>query len=112
MSRWVDLSKAEKTYSGICELFVKDQFLNSCSEDLAVYLCERSPDTIEEFTRIAEQYLIVHKKNMAAATKDRHLKKLDNGSHDVNKKITAMLRVPSVWAQGSRMHQVERATEV
>ena len=49
---------------------------------------------------------------MAAATKDRHLKKLDNGSHDVNKKITAMLRVPSVWAQGSRMHQVERATEV
>ena len=24
LSRWVDLSKAEKTYSGICELFVKE----------------------------------------------------------------------------------------
>ena len=65
-----------------------------------MYLCERSPDTIEEFTRIAEQYLIVHKKNMAAATKDRHLKKLDNGSHDVNKKKNC--NVTSAERMGTR----------
>ena len=111
MSRWVDLSKVEKTYGGICELFVKEQFLNSCSEDLAVYLRERSPDTIKEFTRIADQYLIVHKKNMAAATKDLLVKKLDNpenGSGDVNKEKLQCY----VWAQGSRLHHEKRATEV
>ena len=50
------------------KLFVEEQFLNSCSKDLTVYLRERSLDTTEEFTRIAEQYLIAHKENMVAAT--------------------------------------------
>ena len=68
LSHWIDLSKSEATYDGLCELIVKEQFLNSCAKDLAVYLRERDPENLKELGTHAEQFLIAHGRKLASGT--------------------------------------------
>jgi hypothetical protein len=35
LERWVDLSKTNKSYEGLRDLIIREQFINSCSKDLA-----------------------------------------------------------------------------
>ena len=59
-SRWVDLSTAEKTYEGLQDLLLREQFINGCSKELALFLKERKPGDIEMMTTLAEQYIEAH----------------------------------------------------
>ena len=36
--RWVELTKVEKSYAGVCDLIVKDQFMSVCPKDVVVHL--------------------------------------------------------------------------
>ena len=58
--RWVELSHTEKTYEALEDLLVREQFLNSCSKNLAVFLKERSPKSTEEMAQLAEMYREAH----------------------------------------------------
>ena len=40
-SKWVDLAGVEKSFEGVSELMVKEQFTNSCSKDVSVFLKEK-----------------------------------------------------------------------
>ena len=61
-------SNSEETYQGIENLIVKEQFINSCPQDLRIYLQERAPSTIiEELPKLSEKYLIAHKRTLAAS---------------------------------------------
>ena len=51
------------------DLIVKEQFINACSEELAVYLQERGPKDLVELTTLAQQYLIAHKQHFGDKTK-------------------------------------------
>ena len=62
--RWLELSKTEKTFEGLKDLIVKEQFINSCPKELAVHLRERAPETLEEMAKIADQYLEAHGKHI------------------------------------------------
>ena len=61
--RWLELSKTEKTFEGLKDLIVKEQFINSCLKELAVHLREQAPETLEEMVKIADQYLDAHGKH-------------------------------------------------
>ena len=50
------------------DLIVKEQFINACSEELAVYLLERGPKDLVEITTWAQQYLIAHKQHQEMKT--------------------------------------------
>ena len=50
-------------------LIVKEQFINACSEELAVYLLERGPNDLVELTTWAQQYLIAYKQQLGDKTK-------------------------------------------
>ena len=43
---------------------MKEQFINACSEDLAMYLLERGPKDLVELTTWAQKYLIAHKEQL------------------------------------------------
>ncbi len=58
LTRWVELSKVDKSYDGMCDLFLKEQFIRSCPKDLSVYLRERDPETLQDLAKVAEQFLI------------------------------------------------------
>ena len=56
-------------FEAIADLIVKEQFINTCSEELAVYLLERGPKDLVELTTWAQQYLIAHKQQLGVKTK-------------------------------------------
>ena len=65
LTRWIEVSKTNKTYEGVSELFVRDQFINSCFEDLSIHLRERAPENLEGVAKIAEQFLIAHGRQLS-----------------------------------------------
>ena len=59
--RWLELAKMAKTYEGLKTLMLREQYINVCHKDLAMFLKERGPVGIPELARLAEQYLDAHK---------------------------------------------------
>ena len=52
----MDLAKVEKTYEGIRDLFLREQFMNSVNKNLQVFLEEHKVKSIAEMAELAEQY--------------------------------------------------------
>ncbi|XP_019634351.1 PREDICTED: uncharacterized protein LOC109477509 [Branchiostoma belcheri] len=48
LNRWIELSGTSKTFEGICDLIIQEQFLDLCPMDLAIHLRERKPKSLEE----------------------------------------------------------------
>ena len=55
--RWVELSGITKTYDGLQDFMVREQYLSICGQNLAIFLRERTPKDTKEMTRLAEQYI-------------------------------------------------------
>ena len=53
-----------QNFDALVDLIVKEQFINACSEDLAMYLLERGPKDLVELTTWAQKYLIAHKEQL------------------------------------------------
>ena len=64
--KWVELAGGDKTFKGVLELMVREQFTNSCPKDMSVFLKERSPNNLEKLAKLAEQYLKAHGKKLSA----------------------------------------------
>lgn len=52
--KWMDLSETSRTFEGL-----KEQFICSCDEELALFLNERTPLELPELTTLAEKYVQV-----------------------------------------------------
>ena len=63
--KWVELAGGDKTFKGVSELMVREQFTNSCPKDVSVFLKERSPKDLVELAKLAEQYLNAHGKKLS-----------------------------------------------
>ena len=61
---WDKLLNTELFYNGLQELIVKEQFTNSRSRNLSVYLVVRNSNTLKERWGIAEQYLVAHNQTL------------------------------------------------
>ena len=58
IAKWLELSgNSSEDFNAISDLKVKEQFINTCSEELAVYLLERGPKDLLELATWAQQYL-------------------------------------------------------
>jgi len=62
----VGIAVGSRTFEGVSDVMVREQFSSLCSKELAVYLMERNPKDLEELSYLAEQYLIVHGKRLSA----------------------------------------------
>ena len=62
--RWLELSNTERSFEGLKDLFVKEQFIDSCPKELAIHLRERAPETLVQIAKIADQYLEAHGKHL------------------------------------------------
>jgi hypothetical protein len=54
--RWVELTEIEKSYDGLQELLIKEQYINTCSAEMKIYLRERAIKDIDELVSLAERY--------------------------------------------------------
>ena len=59
--RWLELSDTGRTFEGLKDVIVREQFINSCTKGLAIHLRERAPETL---AKIADQYLEAHGKHL------------------------------------------------
>ena len=66
LCKWIELSEVTKSFEGVVDLIVREQFCNACSKELSVYLTERKPKTIKELADMADQYLIAHNKKLSS----------------------------------------------
>ena len=65
LAKWLELSgSSPQNFDALIDLIVKEQFINACSEDLAMYLLERGPKDLVELTTWAQKYLIAHKEQL------------------------------------------------
>ena len=65
LAKWLELSgSSPDNFDALVDLIVKEQFINACSEDLALYLLERGPKDLVELTTWAQKYLIAHKEQL------------------------------------------------
>ena len=66
----LELSHTERSFEGLKDLIVEEQFIDSCPKELAIHLCERAPETLDQIVKIADQYLEAHGKHLfSSATK-------------------------------------------
>ena len=64
LAKWLELSgSSPQNFDALVDLIVKE-FINACSEDLAMYLLERGPKDLVELTTWAQKYLIAHKEQL------------------------------------------------
>ena len=57
LAKWLELSgSSPQNFDALVDLIVKEQFINACSEDLAMYLLERGPKDLVELTTWAQKY--------------------------------------------------------
>ena len=49
--RWIDLANVEKDFEGLKDLIEKEQYLESCSVQLAVFVRERKPKDLYELAQ-------------------------------------------------------------
>ncbi|XP_062601794.1 uncharacterized protein LOC134263457 [Saccostrea cucullata] len=60
VEKWLSLADSPKTYDGLKDLCLREQFLNSCSKQLGMYLKERHPKNVEEMSNLADQFIEAH----------------------------------------------------
>ena len=60
LRRWIEMAECGTDWRDICNVFIKEQFLNLCPKSLATYLREQSPKNLEDMASIADQYLQAH----------------------------------------------------
>ena len=54
---WVRLSDVERTYEGLRELTVMEQYLHACPRELALFIRERSPIGLKQLVELADVYM-------------------------------------------------------
>ena len=68
---------------GVVNLIVREQFTNSCSKDLSIWQKQSNPKTLDELSRLADQYLaarsqrlsskeVIKRDSARAGVKDNH----------------------------------------
>ena len=82
--RWVELSEIDQDFENLKDLLLREQFINMCSADLALFLKERAPGHIDEVTRLAEQYLEAHGGTLSATKPIRNSKPQHQGGNKSN----------------------------
>ena len=60
--RWLELSNTDKSFEGLKDLIVKEQFIDSCPNESAIR--ERGPESLVQIAKIADQYLEAQGKHL------------------------------------------------
>ncbi|KAJ8037802.1 Protein NYNRIN [Holothuria leucospilota] len=57
LKRWVDLSNTDKSFEGMLDLMVRDQFYGVCSKELRVFVKEGQPTSVKDMAARADRYV-------------------------------------------------------
>lgn len=69
LDRWIELSKSDKSYDGMSNLIIREQFIDACPKQLSIFLKERTTNDLKELAKMADQYLSAHQSELAASAR-------------------------------------------
>ena len=55
-TRWIDMASIEKSYEGLQDLILREQLTFVCNRELELFLREREPKSLEQASKLADQY--------------------------------------------------------
>ena len=55
-TRWIDMASIEKSYEGLQDLILREQLTFFCNRDLELFLRKREPKSLEQSSKLADQY--------------------------------------------------------
>ena len=55
-TRWIDMASIERSYEGLQDLILREQLTFICNRDLELFLREREPKSLEQASKLADQY--------------------------------------------------------
>ncbi|XP_063959307.1 uncharacterized protein LOC135154978 [Lytechinus pictus] len=67
---WVDLTDTDKSFEGLKDLIIRQQFLEQINPGLAIYLRERTPQTTRDMADAAQIYISAHGGHFKGPRKD------------------------------------------
>ena len=62
--KWLELADVDKMFEGVIQLVLMEQFVSTCSIELATFLKERACKDTTELSEHANKYLEVHGKQL------------------------------------------------
>ena len=65
-TKWEELAEVEQTFIGVVDLVVREQFTCSCSKDLSIWLKQSNHKTLDELSRLADQYLAARNQKLSS----------------------------------------------
>ena len=65
-SRWAEMAEVDGTFESLVDLIIREQFIQTCSPELALFLKERMLKSRAEVTKYAEQYIEAHGGSIAS----------------------------------------------
>ena len=82
-TKWIELAEVEQTFMGVVDLIVREQFTSSCPKDLSIRPKQSNPKTLDELSRLADQYLaarnqklsskeVIKRESARAGVEDKH----------------------------------------
>jgi len=60
LDRWLTLAEVTRSVDGLIDFFVREQYLSTCSKELAMFLRERAARSLVALTTLAEQFIDAH----------------------------------------------------
>ena len=97
--RWIELAGIEESYDAVCGMFVREQYLQTCSKEMEVFLRERAETDLTKLGKLAEQYEEAHS---AAKRNNRQFSRV---SDDCEQRPTATKSENQIQGQGQGQNQ-------
>ncbi|PIK55067.1 hypothetical protein BSL78_08017 [Apostichopus japonicus] len=69
MARWLEMGGINKTFEEFSDLMLREQFLNVCSKELALFLREHDCKTSKALSELADKYLEAHHRDLEKCVK-------------------------------------------
>ena len=78
------MPKYEISFDGLTDLLIHEKFLNTCVAEMALFMKDIVPESVEEMVRLAEQYMEAHGGTITGKT-PKNLPKAENGTQNRSK---------------------------
>ena len=81
------MSGTEKSYEGLSNIIIKEQFNDSFPRQLSVFLKERPTENLKELAKVAQQYISGHQCQLGHIFSNRDTKKMNPDKGEVDKNM-------------------------
>ena len=100
-TRWIDMASIEKSYEGLQDLILREQLTFICNRDLELFLREREPKSLEQASKLADQYKEARYVDIVSLTyKNNERSRSRSNSESRSRSMSTIMRGPNQGNQG------------